>query len=150
MPFGSALERKGLPRAWLAESRMEIDQARLLVLAAAHSMDTRGNKAARQAIAMTKVIVARMGCNVADRAVQIFGGAGVSQDSLVSQAFAGFRILRLADGPDEVHLLQVARLEIRRQQRAREAGETLPDHRAQDKTDARGPPCPSLHMRSAL
>ena len=117
--FGSELARKDLVRAAVAESRMEIAQARLLTLHAAHLIDTVGPKGARQAIAMIKVIAPRVGCAVADRAIQVHGGAGVSQDTPLAQFYAGLRTLRLADGPDEVHLLQVGKLELLRQLRAR-------------------------------
>ena len=117
--FGSELARKDLVRAAIAESRMEIAQARLLTLHAAHLIDTAGAKGARQAIAMIKVIAPRVGCAVADRAIQVHGGAGVSQDTPLASFYAGMRTLRLADGPDEVHLLQVGKLELLRQLRAR-------------------------------
>ena len=112
--FGTRLAQKGTVQATIAECRMEIDQARLLVLSAAHAMDAHGNKAARQAIAMIKVVAPRIGCLVADRAIQIHGGAGVSQDTFLAQAYAGLRTLRLADGPDEVHLGMVGKLELKR------------------------------------
>ena len=79
-----------------------------------HSVIFHGNKAARQAIAMIKVVAPRIGCIVADRAIQIHGGAGVSQDTFLAQAYAGLRTLRLADGPDEVHLGMVGKLELKR------------------------------------
>ena len=91
---------------------MEIDQARLLVLHAAHRIDTVGAKAARREIAMIKVIAPVMALAIIDRAIQVHGGAGVSQDTFLARAWATRATLRIADGPDEVHLESVARLEI--------------------------------------
>jgi acyl-CoA dehydrogenase len=111
--FGRRLEEYGSIRQDIARSRMEIEQARLLVLKAAQMMDTVGNKEARREIAMIKVIAPNVLLNVLDRAIQAHGGAGVSQDTFLAAAWAGARTLRLADGPDEVHLETVARLEMR-------------------------------------
>lgn len=91
---------------------MEIEQARLLTLKAAHLMDTVGNKAARGEIAMIKVVVPRMALRVIDRAIQAHGGAGVSDDFGLASAWAHARTIRLADGPDEVHREAIARLEL--------------------------------------
>jgi acyl-CoA dehydrogenase len=110
--FGSPLVTRGSIREAIARSRVEIDQARLLVLHAAHRIDTVGAKAARREIAMIKVIAPVMALAVIDRAIQVHGGAGVSQDTFLARAWAQARTLRLADGPDEVHLESVARLEI--------------------------------------
>ncbi len=110
--FGKKLSEQGSVRASIAESRMEIEQARLLVLRAAHRMDTAGNKAARSEIAMIKVVAPNVACRVIDRAIQVYGGAGVSQDTFLAYAYAASRTLRLADGPDEVHAETVAKLEL--------------------------------------
>lgn len=110
--FGKPLSEQGTIRAEIAESRMEIEQARLLVLKAAHMMDTVGNKVARAEIAMIKVIVPSMTLRVLDRAIQAHGGAGVSQDTFLASAWAQVRTLRLADGPDEVHREAIAKLEL--------------------------------------
>ena len=111
--FGKRLAEFGSIRQDIAKSRMEIEQARLLVLKAAHMMDTVGNKEARREIAMIKVIAPNMLLNVLDRAIQAHGGAGVSQDTFLAAAWADARTLRIADGPDEVHMETVARLEMR-------------------------------------
>ena len=110
--FGKPLADQGTIRAGIAESRLEIDQARLLTLRAAHLMDTLGNKAARSEIAQIKVVAPRMALRVLDRAIQAHGGAGVSSDFPLARAWAHARTLRLADGPDEVHLETIARLEL--------------------------------------
>jgi acyl-CoA dehydrogenase len=110
--FGKELARQGVIQNWIAESRCEIEQARLLVLKAAWMMDTVGNKAAKAEIAMIKIVAPRMAQRVIDRAIQVFGGAGVSQDTPLAQHYAHARTLRLADGPDEVHLMSLARQEL--------------------------------------
>jgi acyl-CoA dehydrogenase len=110
--FGKALAEQGTIRAGIAESRMEIEQARLLTLKAAHRMDTVGNKAARAEIAMIKVVAPNVALRVLDRAIQAHGGAGVSQDTFLSSAWAMVRTLRLADGPDEVHVESIAKWEL--------------------------------------
>lgn len=99
---------------WVARSRLEIDAARLVVLEAAAKMDTHGPKAAMTEIAEAKVLVPAMALGVIDRAVQAFGAAGVSQDTPLASMWAQVRTLRLADGPDEVHLGQMGRNENRR------------------------------------
>jgi acyl-CoA dehydrogenase len=113
--FGKPLAAQGTIRADIAKSRMEIEPARLLVLKAAHMMDTVGNKVARAEIAMIKVIVPSMTLRVLDRAIQAHGGAGVSQDTFLASAWAQVRTLRLADGPDEVHREAIAKLELAKQ-----------------------------------
>ena len=112
--FGGPLAERGSIREGIARSRIEIDQARLLVLNAAHRIDSVGAKHARREIAMIKVVAPVMALAVIDRAIQVHGGAGVSQDTFLARAWAQARTLRLADGPDEVHLESVARLEIGR------------------------------------
>jgi acyl-CoA dehydrogenase len=110
--FGKTLAEQGTIRADIAVSRMEIEQARLMTLKAAHMMDTVGNKAARLEIAMIKVVAPNMTLRVLDRAMQAHGGAGVSQDTFLASAWAAVRTLRLADGPDEVHMESIAKWEL--------------------------------------
>ena len=112
--FGKKLSEQGTLRADIADSRMEIEQARLLVLKAAYMMDTVGNKAARGEIAMIKVIAPNVTLRVLDRAIQAHGAAGVCQDTFLAAAWANSRTLRLADGPDEVHREAISKLELER------------------------------------
>jgi acyl-CoA dehydrogenase len=111
--FGRTIAEQGIVRQWIAESRIAIDQARLLVLKTAWLMDNGGSRAARREISMIKAIVPRMACTVIDRAIQVYGGAGVSQDTPLAQFWTYARSLRLADGPDEVHLESIARSELK-------------------------------------
>ena len=112
--FGSKLSEKQFVQEWIATSRMEIDQARLLTLNAAWKMDAVGNKEARKEIAMIKVVTPLMATRVIDRAIQAHGGAGVSDDFRLAHAYAEARFLRIGDGPDEVHREAIARQELRR------------------------------------
>ena len=112
--FGRRISEQGVTLERVAESRIEIDQARWLVLNAAYIMDTFGNRPAKKEIAMIKVAAPKMACRVLDWAIQVHGGAGVSQDFLLAHAYAGARSLRLADGPDEVHRAQIGKLELSR------------------------------------
>ena len=111
--FGKKLAEQGVVMDQIASSRSEIEQSRLLVLKAAHMMDTVGNKVARKEIAMIKVVVPNMTARVVDRAIQVHGGGGVSADFPLSYAYANARYLRLADGPDEVHNMTIAKLELK-------------------------------------
>jgi alkylation response protein AidB-like acyl-CoA dehydrogenase len=110
--FGKPLATQGSIRNDVAKSRMEIEQARLLALRAAYMLDTIGNKAARAEIAMIKVVAPNMCLRILDRAIQAHGGAGVSQDTFLAEAWAHVRTLRLLDGPDEVHKETIAKMEF--------------------------------------
>jgi acyl-CoA dehydrogenase len=112
--FGGPLADQGVIREWIARSRIEIEQLRLLVLKSAWLMDTVGNAAARMEVAAIKVSALDVAHRVVDRAVQAFGAAGVSDDTVLARLFAITRALRIADGPDEVHLRTVARQELAR------------------------------------
>lgn len=118
--FNKLLSQQGVIQEWVAESRIEIEQARLLTLKAAYMMDTVGNKKARKDIAMIKVMAPAMALKVIDRAIQAFGAAGVSEDTPLAALWANARTLRLADGPDEVHKAQLARLELKSYQEKEE------------------------------
>lgn len=112
--FGKPLANQGVIQEWIADSRIEIEQARLLTLKAAYMMDTVGNKEAKKEIAMIKVVAPSMALRVIDRAMQGLGAAGVSEDYPLAAQWANARTLRLADGPDEVHRAQLARLELKK------------------------------------
>ncbi|XP_034024406.1 acyl-CoA dehydrogenase family member 11 isoform X2 [Thalassophryne amazonica] len=111
--FGKTLYQHEVVSHWIAECRILIDQTRLLTLHAAHAVDTLGSRGARKQIAMIKVAAARMACKVADCAIQVHGAAGLSIDFPLAQMYASARGLRIADGPDEVHLSSIAHLELR-------------------------------------
>lgn len=113
--FGKPLADQGMVQEAIALSRCEIEQARLLTLYAAHMMDTVGNKAAQSVIAQIKVVAPNMAFRVLDRAIQVHGGAGVCQDTGLAGAWTFARAVRLTDGPDEVHLRTIARLELKRE-----------------------------------
>jgi acyl-CoA dehydrogenase len=117
--FGRPLASQGTIRADIARSRIEIEQARLLTLRAAQLMDAAGNKAAREEIAMIKVVAPNVALAVIDRAVQAHGGAGVSEDFPLASMWAQARTLRLADGPDEVHIEAIARAELKKYREGR-------------------------------
>lgn len=110
--FGKKLADQGVIREWIADSRIEIEQARLLTLKAAYMMDTVGNKEAKSEIAMIKVVAPNMALKVIDRAIQAFGASGVSDDQRLAAKWANIRTLRLADGPDEVHRRAIAKYEL--------------------------------------
>jgi acyl-CoA dehydrogenase len=111
--FGKELARQGVIQEWIAQARIDIEQARLLVLKAAWIIDNQGAKAARKEIAAIKVAVPRMAERIIDHAIQAHGGAGVSQDTPLAAMYAGVRVLRIVDGPDEVHIRDIARLELK-------------------------------------
>jgi acyl-CoA dehydrogenase len=111
--FGKELVKQGVIQEWIAQARIDIEQARLLVLKAAWMIDSVGAKGARKEIAAIKVAVPQMAERIIDHAIQSYGGAGVSQDSPLASMYAGVRTLRIVDGPDEVHIRDIARLEIK-------------------------------------
>jgi acyl-CoA dehydrogenase len=112
--FGKAISEQTVTQERIAEARIMIEQARLLTLNAAHTMDTVGNKVAKAEIAMIKVAVPNMACQIIDWTIQAHGGGGTSNDFGLTHAYATARLLRLADGPDEVHRNQIARLELKK------------------------------------
>jgi acyl-CoA dehydrogenase len=112
--FGGPIAQQGVVREWIAESRLAIEQARLLVLKTAWLIDNVGARNARTEIAAIKVAAPRAASYVVDRAIQAYGGAGVSGDTPLAASWAALRTLHLADGPDEVHLRSVAREELRK------------------------------------
>jgi acyl-CoA dehydrogenase len=111
--FGKPIAEQGVVQEWIADSRIEIDQARLLTRHAAWLLDEAGTKGARNEISAIKVVAPNVACRVIDRAIQAFGGAGVSEDTPLAEMYAAARTLRLADGPDEVHRMVIARRELR-------------------------------------
>jgi acyl-CoA dehydrogenase len=112
--FGKPVAQQGVTVERIAESRILIEQARLLTLNAAHRMDTVGNKVAKAEIAMIKVAAPKMACQVIDWTIQAFGGGGTNNDHGIASAYATARLLRLADGPDEVHRNQIGQLELKK------------------------------------
>ncbi|CAN5558415.1 acyl-CoA dehydrogenase family protein [soil metagenome] len=116
--FGKPIAEQGVVREWIADSRIEIDQARLLTLNAAYMMDTVGNKEAKSEIAQIKVAAPNMALRVIDRAIQAHGGGGVSGDFPLALMWSEARILRLADGPDEVHRASIAKMELKKERSA--------------------------------
>jgi acyl-CoA dehydrogenase len=124
--FGTPVVDQGVIREWIAQSRTEIDQARLYTMYTAWLMDTAGNKEAASQISGIKVVVPRMTARIVDRAIQVHGGGGVSQDFPLAQMYVDARVLQLADGPDEVHTRAVARTELKRQAKAAALGEPVP------------------------
>lgn len=111
--FGAPIAEQGIVRQWVSEARLAIEQARLLVLKTAWMMDEHGNKESRREIAMIKAVVPQMALKIVDRAIQTHGGAGVSQDYPLANFWIYARTLRLADGPDEVHLESIAKMELK-------------------------------------
>lgn len=126
--FGKLLVKHGTILKDISDMRIELEQARLLVLHAALMIDTVGSKEARKEIAMIKIVVPTMTCNVLDRAIQAHGGMGVCQDTFLARAFATVRTLRIADGPDEVHRLSVAKLEVKEQLKRKSTGAFIGHH----------------------
>ncbi|WP_027816313.1 acyl-CoA dehydrogenase family protein [Paraburkholderia bannensis] len=122
--FGKRLHEHGVVAEWIAKSRIEIDQARLLVLKTAWMIDTVGGKAARKEVSMIKVLVLNVHTAVCERAIQVFGAMGLSPDTPLADSWTWGRALRIADGPDEVHLQGIARMEI--QARPFEVGQVSP------------------------
>lgn len=112
--FGRHLADYANIQDWIAESRLEINQARLLTLHAAWTMDTLGNKAARAEVSATKVVAARLQTRVIDRAIQVFGAMGLTPDTPLADLWTWGRALRFIDGPDEVHLRAIAKAEVKK------------------------------------
>jgi acyl-CoA dehydrogenase len=110
--FGKPIAEQGVVQDWIAQSRVEIDQIRLLTRYAAWKLDEGGGRLARNEISAIKVVAPTVACNVIDRAIQAYGGAGVSQDTPLAELYAFARTVRLADGPDEVHKMVIARREL--------------------------------------
>jgi acyl-CoA dehydrogenase len=125
-PFGKPLAEQGVVQTWVADARMNIDQARLYTLYTAWLMDTAGNQAARNEISGIKVVVPNMALEVIDNAMQTHGAMGVSQDTPLARTYAWIRALRFADGPDEVHRMAIARRELRRWAPDQRAGGSAP------------------------
>jgi acyl-CoA dehydrogenase len=120
--FGRRVAERANVQDWIAEARVEIEMIRLLTMKTAWLMDTVGNKGARIEIAAIKVAAPTIALRIIDRAIQVHGGGGVSQDFPLARMYAGIRTLRLADGPDEVHKMTIARRELRRHDPSFRAG----------------------------
>jgi acyl-CoA dehydrogenase len=116
--FGRPLADQGLVQQAIAQSRNEIDQARLLCEKAAWTIDQHGNRAAHLLVSQIKAVAPQMACNVIDRAIQVHGAAGVSEDTVLARMYAWQRAMRIFDGPDEVHMRSIARAEIGRERSA--------------------------------
>jgi acyl-CoA dehydrogenase len=129
--FGKPLSEQGTIREWIAKARLEIDQARLLVLRAAWLIDKEGNRAARTEVSKIKIITAQMQTRIFDRAIQVFGAAGLTPDTPLANLFTWGRALQFIDGPDEVHILGVAKAELLRvQAMEKKAARYLTPHHA--------------------
>ena len=124
MAFGRPLAEQGVVRESIAKSRNEIDQARLLCEKAAWTIDQHGNKAAHLLVSQIKAVAPQVACDVIDRAIQVHGAAGVSEDTTLARQYAWHRAMRIFDGPDEVHMRTIARTEIGREQSALAAAVT--------------------------
>jgi acyl-CoA dehydrogenase len=122
--FGKPLADQGVVQQQIAFSRNEIDQARLLCEKAAWTIDQHGNKEARNLVAQIKAVAPQMACNVIDRAIQVHGGAGISDDTVLARMYGWHRAMRIFDGPDEVHLRAIARAEVGREKSALAAAVT--------------------------
>ena len=145
--FGGEIAKQGVVREQIAESRMEIDQARLMVLKTADMIDKVGAKGARSEIAAIKVIAPRVALRVVDRAIQVHGGGGVSDDFPLARMYASLRTLRIADGPDEVHVRTVARQELGEARAA--LGQSGAQRRASSRRRACGRVAPTSSAASA-
>lgn len=149
--FGGPLLEQGPVQASIAESRVAVEQARLLTLKTAWLIDTVGTQQASAEIAAIKVAVPRMACEVIDRAIQVHGGAGISQDTPLARMYAWHRAMRIFDGPDEVHLRSIARAEIRRSQQSRLASYAgTADQQSQVERGQLRPPKWCLILRSCV
>lgn len=120
--FGRPLADQGLVQHAVAKSRNEIDQARLLCEKAAWTIDKHGNKAAHLLVSQIKAVAPQVACDVIDRAIQVHGAAGVSDDTVLARLYGWHRAMRIFDGPDEVHMRTIARTELGREQSARRGG----------------------------
>ena len=147
--FGGKLAEKQFIQDFVARSRMEVDQARLLTLNAAWQMDTEGKRAARQAISMIKVVAANVVMDVLDRAIQVHGALGMSDDTPLAWMWRFSRMLRVADGPDEVHKMVIARRELHRWAKEAEAERAPPTAREPRRQASRRPAQPRRRSASS-